>query len=81
MPRNPKKLEKEQLVQIGRKIKETRGVHVNQKDFADKLGITQSMLSRIEGGQVEPSLATLLKLCEISGKSLDWILKEHEEPH
>lgn len=78
MPKDPKMLEKHHLIQIGRRIKEIRGVHTYQKDFADKLGITQSMLSRIEHGQVEPSLATLIKLSRLSGKSLDWILMGQE---
>ena len=70
-----KRLPKEQLIQIGRRMKELRGVHVNQADFAKELGITQSMLSRLERAQTEPSLAILVKLSEITGKSLDYIVK------
>ena len=73
-----KRLPKKQLIQIGRRVKELRGVHVNQADFAKELGITQSMLSRLERAQTEPSLATLIKLSEITGKSLDFIIKGND---
>ena len=59
-------------------MKELRGVHVNQADFAKELGITQSMLSRLERAQTEPSLAILVKLSEITEKSLDYIVKGDE---
>src|SRR5712691_12290918 len=45
-----------------------------QDDFAPYLGIAQSQLSRIERGQIAPSVEVLLRLRERFGKSVDWIL-------
>ena len=59
---------------IGRRIRELRGSE-RQDDFAPFLGIAQSQLSRIERGQVAPSVEVLLRLSERYRKSVDWILK------
>ncbi|OGW15214.1 MAG: hypothetical protein A3G93_11545 [Nitrospinae bacterium RIFCSPLOWO2_12_FULL_45_22] len=48
----------------------------NQEDIGKKLGISQSMASRLEKGK-NPSVELLLKISEVFGKSMDWILK-HE---
>ena len=49
-----------------------------QKQFSEKLGITQSMLSRLEKGYSEPPLRLLIKLSEVSGKSIDELVKGSE---
>ena len=59
---------------IGRRIRELRGFDINQKDFGKKLGISQSMVSRLEKGEI-PSVELLLKISEVCRKSTDWILK------
>jgi transcriptional regulator with XRE-family HTH domain len=71
MPRKPKG--GPDLVAIGRRIRELRGA-VRQDDFAPALGIAQGQLSKIERGQLAPSVEVLLRLRERSGKSVDWIL-------
>ena len=45
-----------------------------QEDFALRLGVTQSQLSKIERGALPPSVEVLIRLREISGKMIDWIL-------
>ncbi|MFH1776104.1 MAG: helix-turn-helix domain-containing protein [Candidatus Omnitrophota bacterium] len=50
--------------EIGEKIKEVReGKGWTQKKLADKLGISQQIISRIESGMHNISLATLDKVC------------------
>jgi transcriptional regulator with XRE-family HTH domain len=58
---------------IGNRIRELRGSE-RQDDFAPFLGIAQSQLSRIERGQLAPSVEVLLRLSERYGKSVDWML-------
>ena len=63
---------------IGRRIRELRG-NERQDDFAPFLGVAQSQLSRIESGQLAPSVEILLRLRERFGKSVDWILTGEEK--
>lgn len=71
MPR--KRLVDPDLKAIGRRIRELRGEQ-RQDDFAPLLGITQGQLSRLERGKLAPSVAVLLRLRKLSGKSVDWIV-------
>jgi transcriptional regulator with XRE-family HTH domain len=64
---------KADLAAIGERIRELRGAE-RQDDFAPFLGIAQSQLSRIERGELAPSVEVLLRLRERFGKSVDWIL-------
>ena len=60
---------------FGRRLRELRGFDNSQKQFAEKLGITQSMLSRLEKGYTDPPLSVLVKLSEVSAKSIDELVK------
>jgi len=60
--------------EIGRRIRELRGFEMNQKEFGKLLGINQSMVSRLEKGEI-PTVEMLLKISEKFGKTTDWILK------
>lgn len=60
---------------IARRIREIRGFDRTQKEFAKVLGVSQATVSKLEKGVVLPNSETLLKLSEVSGKSVDWILK------
>jgi len=60
---------------FGRHLREIRGFDKTQKQFAEKLGITQSMLSRLEKGYTDPPLIVLIRLSKLSGKSLDKLVK------
>jgi transcriptional regulator with XRE-family HTH domain len=54
-----------------------RGFGTNQQEFGKKLGISQSMVSRLEKGEI-PSVELLLKISEVCKKPTDWILKGKE---
>jgi DNA-binding XRE family transcriptional regulator len=58
---------------IGRRVREIRSSE-RQWSFAHLLGVTQQAISLIERGDILPSVDTLLKLKQYSGKSIDWIL-------
>ena len=60
---------------VGRRIRELRGFDSYQANFAKKLGISQSQLSRYERGESELDAELLLRLAEMSGKSMEWILR------
>ena len=62
---------------IGWRIKEIRELHlrVDQKTFAERIGSIQSTVSRIERGKTLPSVETMIRISEISGRATDWILK------
>jgi transcriptional regulator with XRE-family HTH domain len=60
---------------IAGRIREIRGFYCTQKQFAQMLGISQATVSKLEKGLTLPNPDVLLKLSEISGKSIDWILK------
>jgi len=65
---------------FGRRLRELRGFDNPQKQFAEKLGITQSMLSRLEKGYTDPPLSVLVKLSEVSAKSIDELVKGSRYP-
>ena len=60
---------------FGKRLRELRGQNVTQEKFAKKLGIIQSTLSRLEKGYTDPSLHVLIKLSELTGKSIDELLR------
>jgi|tagenome__1003787_1003787.scaffolds.fasta_scaffold15248223_1 transcriptional regulator with XRE-family HTH domain len=62
------------LEAIGRRVREIRGFHLTQGEFARKLELSQQQLSAIENGRSTPTLETLVKLAEFAGTSLDWIV-------
>ncbi len=64
-------------LEIGKRIRMLRGFELNQKEFGKKLGISQSMVSRLEKGEI-PSIHLLLKISNTCGKTTDWILKGDE---
>jgi transcriptional regulator with XRE-family HTH domain len=66
------------LKAIGRRIREIRGVHLTQAEFARKLGVGQTQMSKYELGQSAPTLDVLSKLKAYSGKRIDWILSGEE---
>ena len=62
------------LSEIGRRIRLLRGEEL-QMSFAVELGITQGQLSKFERGKAVPPVSVLLRLSQLSGKTVDWILK------
>jgi transcriptional regulator with XRE-family HTH domain len=64
---------KPDLEEIGSRIRGLRG-DMRQDELASQLGISQGQLSKIERGQVAPTLEILLGVATKFGKSLDWIV-------
>jgi transcriptional regulator with XRE-family HTH domain len=58
---------------LGEKIKEARlDLNLTQDEFAQKLGLTKSQLSKIESGINFTSIPTLIHIKEITGKSFNY---------
>ncbi len=68
------RLKKIDVVAIGRRIRQLRGFEQTQAEFAKKLGIGQTQLSKYERGENVPTLELLARLKALYGKSLDWIV-------
>ena len=70
-------LREDERRRIGWRIKEIRELHlrVDQKTFAERIGLIQSTVSRIERGKMLPSVETVIRISEISSRTTDWILK------
>ncbi|WP_368489729.1 helix-turn-helix transcriptional regulator [Clostridium sp. BJN0013] len=51
-------------------IEERNAQHLTQKQFADKVGIRQSNISRLESGNYNPSIDFLQKIAKALGKDL-----------
>lgn len=66
------------LKAIGRRIRQLRGFDLTQAEFARRLGVGQTQLSKYELGQSVPTLNTLLRLKDYSGKGIDWIVTGKE---
>jgi transcriptional regulator with XRE-family HTH domain len=47
---------------------------MTQKEFADRIGISQNYLSTIERGKVEIGAEILLRISQEFEKSLEWLL-------
>ena len=54
--------------------RESRGFDVTQEKFAQRLGISQSQLSKYERGLIPPAADVLLKLNQKLGVSVDWAI-------
>jgi transcriptional regulator with XRE-family HTH domain len=52
-----------------------------QKQLAARLGMTESMISRLERGDHVPSLKTLCRIAEAFGRQLEIVFHEHEHMH
>lgn len=59
---------------VGRRIRELRGFDLTQAEFAAKIGVSQSYLSAMERGEVEIGAAILLRIGQLSRKSIEWLL-------
>ena len=68
--------------QCARKLFELRGqTGQTQKQLAARLGMTESMISRLESGDHVPSLMTLCRIAEVFGRQLEIVFHEHEHVH
>lgn len=59
---------------LGRRIRQLRGFDLSQQEFAHRLGVSQSQLSKYERGVVAPPADVLIRLKEEFKVSVDWLL-------
>ncbi|HXC89143.1 MAG TPA: helix-turn-helix transcriptional regulator [Stellaceae bacterium] len=52
-----------------------------QRQLAQRLGMTESMISRLERGDHTPSLRTLCRIADAFGRRLEIVFHEHEHTH
>jgi transcriptional regulator with XRE-family HTH domain len=62
------------MTALGRRIRQLRGFDLTQAEFAKKLGISQSQLSKYERGIVAPPADFLVRVKEQLRVSIDWLL-------
>jgi transcriptional regulator with XRE-family HTH domain len=60
--------------EVGRRIREIRGLYKSQSEFALEIGVSQGQLSRYEQGHSEIGAEVLLRLSRKSGRSIEWFL-------
>jgi len=75
-----------EIYQIGPKIRSLRtSKSLGLAQLGDHTGLSAGMLSKIERGQVVPTLPTLLKIAMVFGVGLEHFFKENghprQEPH
>jgi transcriptional regulator with XRE-family HTH domain len=59
---------------VGTRIRELRGFNLTQKEFAARIGVSQSYLSSMEHGAVEIGAGILLRISQEFDKSIEWLL-------
>ena len=68
--------------QCARRLLELRArTGETQKQLARRLGMTESMISRLERGDHVPSLRTLCRIADAFGRRLEIAFHEHEHEH
>ncbi len=68
--------------QCARKLLELRaGTGETQRALAQRLRMTESMISRLERGDHVPSLKTLCRIADVFGRRLEIVFHEHEHTH
>ena len=68
--------------QCARRLLELRAhTGETQKQLADRLRMTESMISRLERGDHVPSLRTLCRFADAFGRRLEIVFHEHEHEH
>ena len=66
---------------LGNRIRERREhKSLLQKDVANYIGISQQAVARWEKGETEPDSETLVKLAELFGCSVDYLLGRTDDP-
>ena len=66
-------------VGLGERLRHARRLHrVTLKGVADRIGCSESMLSKIETGRATPSLETLAKLAEALGTSIPALFNDEQ---
>ena len=47
--------------------------HLAQVELADRLYVSESIVSRWMSGETEPRLSALIRIAEVTGKPIDWL--------
>jgi len=76
-------VKKEALPDVGKRVRELRmRAGMNQKELAERVGLTPSFISQLENNQIAPSLNSFIQICDALGVSLsDTLGKKPEEAH
>ena len=61
-------------VNVGRRIRELRGLYMTQEELARRIAVSQGHLSYMERGEKEIGAEILLRISREFGKSLEWLL-------
>lgn len=51
---------------------------LNQRDFADKIGVSLATVTNWESGKTEPDLSELRKISKLSGIPMDFIFVQRQ---
>ena len=63
--------------ELGRRIRELREAQgLSQRQLADRMGTTQSVIARLEAGGSKPSMTTLERIAAALGTAIDIRFKE-----
>jgi transcriptional regulator with XRE-family HTH domain len=61
-------------VNVGRRIRELRGLYITQEELAKRIGVSQGHLSYMERGEKEIGAEILLRIGREFDKSIEWLL-------
>jgi transcriptional regulator with XRE-family HTH domain len=62
---------------VGERLKALRG-GITQAQFAKQIGASQGYVSHLERGEKEIGPEILLRISQLSDRSMEWILTGHE---
>ena len=63
---------------VGRRLRELRGFDITQSEFAERIGVSQGYYSLVERGEREVGPEILLRISNVCGKSIEWLLTGKE---
>ena len=67
--------ERDSILEIAERLAEKRSqMDINQRDFADLVGTTQTSIRRLEGGETNVSAVLLIRAAKALGMDLDELL-------
>ncbi|HUT51879.1 MAG TPA: helix-turn-helix transcriptional regulator [bacterium] len=69
----------EEAKAVGQRIRKLRG-DKTQVEFAEDLGIRQSMICRYEAGTQLPRVPALFRIAQYEGVSIEWLLTGKADP-
>jgi transcriptional regulator with XRE-family HTH domain len=62
---------------LPKRLKESReGFGMTQAQVAEMLHVTRQTVSKWENGVNDPDIGTIVRLCDLYGVTLDWLLRE-----